>query len=83
MPPRNDDDDWSESDEDDLPDLETSVLLGIPDGAIVKPEDIDDAAVSRLGGYPVRVHTPRCMYFCTHEMSIICYPFVCMFDVAD
>lgn len=65
MAPR--DDDWSDSDDEELPDVETSVLLGIPDGPIEKQEDIDDAAVSRLGGYPVRVISYlRYMYSYTH-----------------
>ena len=56
MPPRSDSDsDWSDSDDEgDVKDVETSVLLGLPDGAIEKQEDVDDAAVSRMGGYPVR-----------------------------
>ncbi|KAH8116345.1 programmed cell death protein 2 [Phellopilus nigrolimitatus] len=53
MPPHADSDsDWSESDDDNRTDLETSVLLGVPDGAIEKQEDLDDAAVSRMGGHP-------------------------------
>ncbi|KAI5122504.1 hypothetical protein M0805_001412 [Coniferiporia weirii] len=52
MPPHVDtDSDWSDSD-DDRSDLETSVLLGIPDSTIEKQEDLDDAAVSRVGGHP-------------------------------
>ncbi len=47
--------DWSDSDEDDLSQVETSVLLGIPDGAIESPADLNDAAVSRIGGPPVRL----------------------------
>ena len=65
MAPR--DDDWSDSDDEELPDVETSVLLGITDGPIEKQEDIDDAAVSRLGGYPVRVISYlQYMYSYTH-----------------
>ncbi|KAJ3563791.1 hypothetical protein NP233_g8705 [Leucocoprinus birnbaumii] len=55
MPPRADD--WSDSDDDDdLPGggVETSVLLGVPDGPIDDVSDISDAAVSRIGGHPVR-----------------------------
>ena len=49
-------DDWSDSEEEDeRSDVETSVLLGIPDGEIEKQEDISDAAVSRIGGHPVRL----------------------------
>lgn len=47
--------DWSDSDEDDVSQIETSVLLGIPDGAIESPSDLKDAAVSRIGGLPVRL----------------------------
>lgn len=50
----NADDDWSDSDDDIGSDVETSVLLGVSDGAIEAPGDILDAAVSRLGGHPVR-----------------------------
>ncbi|SRR6266702_494818 len=54
--------DWSDSDEDDLSQVETSVLLGIPDGAIESPSDLTDAAVSRIGGLPVRlVPTQACI----------------------
>lgn len=58
------DDDWSDSEEDqalDSSELETSVQLGIPDGPIdttVANEDVLDAAVSRIGGLPVRVIAP-------------------------
>lgn len=48
-------DDWSDSDDEQLlGEVETSVLLGVPDGPIDIPSDIDDAAVSRIGGHPVR-----------------------------
>lgn len=55
------DDDWSDSDEEVLSEVETSVLLGIPDGTIDAVTDIKDAAVSRMGGYPVRYHQPQCI----------------------
>ncbi|THU88690.1 hypothetical protein K435DRAFT_821571 [Dendrothele bispora CBS 962.96] len=45
-------DDWSDSDEELLAGMETSVLLGIPDGVIETESDLVDAAVSRIGGYP-------------------------------
>ena len=48
------DQDWSDSDDDERSDVETSVLLGIPDGIIESEEDLHDAAVSRIGGHPVR-----------------------------
>ncbi|KAJ6485929.1 programmed cell death protein 2 [Mycena sanguinolenta] len=51
MPPI-DDDDWSDSDEEVVSEVETSVLLGTPDGAITVAADLADAAVSRIGGHP-------------------------------
>lgn len=48
------DPDWSDSDDDERSDVETNVLLGLPDGQIERDEDIRDAAVSRIGGRPVR-----------------------------
>lgn len=54
MPPRVDDD-WSDSDgESATSDIETSVLLGVPDVPIELASDLHDAAVSRIGGHPVR-----------------------------
>ncbi|KAL5513110.1 hypothetical protein ACEPAH_3508 [Sanghuangporus vaninii] len=56
--PKKHEDDWSDSDEEDeRSDVETSVLLGIPDGEIEKQEDLDDAAVSRIGGHPAFLTT--------------------------
>lgn len=54
-------DGWSDSEGDDddvLSEIETSVLLGIPDGPITTTSDTKDAAVSRIGGCPVRVNVP-------------------------
>lgn len=48
------DDDWSDSDDEDLSQVETSVLLGVPDGDVDDEADRIDAAVSRIGGLPVR-----------------------------
>jgi pre-rRNA-processing protein TSR4 len=48
-----DDDEWSDSDDEVLSEMETSVLLGVPDG-VIDGVDINDAAVSRIGGHPVR-----------------------------
>lgn len=48
-------DDWSDSDDDVGSELETSVLLGVPDGPIEAESDLADVAVSRIGGHPVRV----------------------------
>ena len=47
-------DDWSDSDDDAMSEVETNVLLGVPDGRIEATADIQDAAVSRIGGLPVR-----------------------------
>ena len=47
-------DDWSDSDQEELSDVETPVLLGVPDGPIEVEEDAFDAVVSRIGGLPVR-----------------------------
>lgn len=52
--PQRVEDNWSDSDDDVGSDVETSVLLGIPDGVIETIADINDAAVSRIGGHPVR-----------------------------
>ena len=45
--------DWSDEDEDEDT-IETSVLLGVPDGLVESASDLKDAAVSRIGGLPVR-----------------------------
>ncbi|KAJ7453954.1 programmed cell death protein 2 [Mycena galericulata] len=47
-----DDDDWSDSGGEDMSEVETSVLLGTPDGVIAAAADLADAAVSRIGGHP-------------------------------
>lgn len=52
-------DDWSDSDEDEGEDVVTAVQLGIPDGALESAADLRDAAVSRIGGYPVRPFVTR------------------------
>ncbi|KAJ7035698.1 programmed cell death protein 2 [Mycena alexandri] len=52
MPPVADDEEWSDSDEETGSEVETSVLLGTPDGAITAAADLADAAVSRMGGHP-------------------------------
>jgi pre-rRNA-processing protein TSR4 len=46
--------DWSDDDEDDVTQIETSVLLGVPDGPAESASDLKDVAVSRIGGLPVR-----------------------------
>ncbi|KAJ3515760.1 hypothetical protein NLJ89_g1556 [Agrocybe chaxingu] len=47
------DDDWSDSDEEELSEVETNVLLGVPDGHVDVGIDVLDAAVSRIGGLPM------------------------------
>ena len=50
-----DDSDWSDSDSDleTGGEVETNVLLGVPDGAVATSStDLADVAVSRLGGHP-------------------------------
>ncbi|KAJ3720891.1 programmed cell death protein 2 [Lentinula raphanica] len=44
--------DWSDSDEELGSEVETSVLLGVPDGPITSVNELVDAAVSRIGGHP-------------------------------
>ncbi|KAJ4473721.1 programmed cell death protein 2 [Lentinula aciculospora] len=44
--------DWSDSDEEVGSEVETSVLLGVPDGPITSVNELADAAVSRIGGHP-------------------------------
>ena len=46
--------DWSDEEDDDVIRTETSVFLGIPDGPVGSASDLKDAAVSRIGGLPVR-----------------------------
>lgn len=53
--------DSSDEDEDDVNQTEISVLLGVPDGPVVPASDLKDAAVSRIGGLPVRL-IPTDMY---------------------
>ncbi|KAF5393794.1 hypothetical protein D9757_000383 [Collybiopsis confluens] len=55
MAPPVEEEDWSDSDEDIGSEVETSVLLGVPDGPITSGSELADAAVSRIGGHPVRV----------------------------
>jgi hypothetical protein len=47
--------DWSDSDDEGGGDVETNVLLGVPDGPITDERELADAAVSRIGGRPVRL----------------------------
>lgn len=75
-----DDSDWSDSDDEELSGMETSVLLGVPDGPMDKQEDAEDAAVSRIGGYPVRLfalHSIVCTVDNNRNISFVPYaPFV-------
>lgn len=59
--PSIDNDDWSDSDDEVLSEVETSVLLGVPDGPIddTAASELLDAAVSRIGGKPVRRVSPH------------------------
>ncbi|KAF8159766.1 programmed cell death protein 2 [Crassisporium funariophilum] len=52
MAPPRPDDDWSDSDDEGIGEVETSVLLGVPDGLVDVDTDVLDAAVSRIGGFP-------------------------------
>lgn len=60
-------DDWSDSDEEIGGGMETDVLLGVPDGSVETDADLKDAAVSRIGGLPVRAQS---LVQCTNNMSI-------------
>lgn len=60
-------DDWSDSDEDVGAGVETDVLLGVPDGSVETDADIKDAAVSRIGGLPVRALS---LVQCTNNVSM-------------
>ncbi|KZV60274.1 hypothetical protein PENSPDRAFT_659653 [Peniophora sp. CONT] len=52
--PSVDNDDWSDSDDEVLSEVETSTLLGVPDGPLDDSvsSELLDAAVSRIGGKP-------------------------------
>ncbi|KZT27791.1 hypothetical protein NEOLEDRAFT_1176385 [Neolentinus lepideus HHB14362 ss-1] len=53
-------DDWSDSDDDqEQLDVETSVLLGLPDGPVDSVDDLRDVAVSRMGGHPAFLTSPE------------------------
>lgn len=57
MTSRRHNDIWSDSEDEERPSgVETGVLLGIPDGKIENEDDLIDAAVSRVGGLPVRAY---------------------------
>lgn len=46
---------FSDSDDEETTETQTSVLLGLPDGTIANPLDLADPAVSRMGGIPVPI----------------------------
>lgn len=54
-------DDWSDSDDDEVLDTVTEVQLGVPDGVLSSETDLRDAAVSRIGGLPVRASRRACI----------------------
>jgi len=56
MAPIQRDDSWSDDGDERPSGVETDVLLGIPDGRIENEGDLIDAAVSRIGGLPVRAY---------------------------
>ncbi|KAF9460501.1 programmed cell death protein 2 [Collybia nuda] len=62
--------DWSDSDDEVLSDIETSVLLGVPDGRLEATTDIVDAAVSRIGGHPAFL--PSCEPSLSSSQCKIC-----------
>ena len=71
--PSHSEEDWSDTD-DELQageDVETAVLLGIPDGSITDSADLVDAAVSRLGGRPVRIFIISLPYLTPVLLSFI------------
>jgi pre-rRNA-processing protein TSR4 len=59
-------DDWSDSDDEIGTGMETDVLLGVPDGRMETESDIKDAAVSRIGGLPVRALS---LVWCTNDVN--------------
>lgn len=65
-------DNWSDSDDDEGEDVVTAVQLGIPDGALESAADLRDAAVSRIGGYPVRPFVTRRTRTAV-EIYLFCY----------
>jgi len=77
MAPARSDDDWSDSDDDDLSQVETSVLLGVPDGSIDDESDLVDAAVSRIGGLPVR--SSSVMYYVLQNVLTYVFPLLSIY----
>ncbi|KAJ6504843.1 programmed cell death protein 2 [Mycena vitilis] len=76
MPPI-DEEDWSDSDEEVVAEVETSVLLGTPDGTITAATDLADAAVSRIGGHPAFLpaneppFSSSCCETCSKPMELL------------
>ena len=66
MAPHNDDSSDSES---ETSEVVTSVLLGVPDGPVDTISDLLDAAVSRIGGLPVRLY-PTLVLHTTYPFSL-------------
>ena len=73
------DEDWSDSDDEVLSDVETSVNLGIPDGALTDESELNDAAVSRIGGRPVR-YCLSSSFSSVHRANIIYFSLLCFFQ---
>jgi len=72
------DDDWSDSDDEIESGVETQVLLGVPDGPIDTPADLRDAAVSRIGGLPVRVISLSACTFIPNTEFTLCPRCFCL-----
>ncbi|SRR6266550_3715152 len=65
--------DWSDSDDEGPSGIETSVLLGVPDGPIDVPSDLSDVAVSRIGGHPVRYVLMRVCISINFQTRLSCH----------
>lgn len=66
--------DWSDSDDDELLDTVTAVQLGVPDGSLDSETDLRDAAVSRIGGLPVRASCYACIeHLLKYILSLLCH----------
>ncbi|TFK74897.1 hypothetical protein BDN72DRAFT_832610 [Pluteus cervinus] len=76
MPPAINDD-WSDSDDENSSEIETSVLLGVPDAPIELASDLSDAAVSRIGGHPAFLpsceppFSSSCCQSCSSPMELL------------
>ncbi|KAG9047719.1 hypothetical protein FS837_001683, partial [Tulasnella sp. UAMH 9824] len=61
--------DYSDSDDESIhEELETGVLLGLPDGIVTSKSDLFDPAVSRMGGLPLILTSDG---FCTPDLLTI------------